>query len=438
MQIDFAELEQRLDRIDEAPSLGRVNKVVGLIIEAEGLSVQLGEMCKVVLSRKKGLYLNTEVVGFHDGFTSLMPLGDMQDVKMGAEVLPTGRQVSIKVGPDLLGKVIDPFGNVINDVSDFRSKKVLGQWGKSQDPLKRARIKEPLHFGVRAIDGFLSCGKGQRLGIFSGSGVGKSTLLGMLARNSNADLNVIALVGERGREVREFIEDNLGEEGLKKSVVIVATGDQANLLKIKAALFAHSIAEYFRDQHGKDVLLMLDSVTRVALAQREIGLATGEPPATRGYTPSVFALLPKLLERSGTSDKGTITALYTVLVEGDDMNEPVSYIVRGVLDGHVVLSRELAEKNHFPAIDILASVSRVMPQVVDDNHRQIAAEIKSMLAEYREAQDLINIGAYQQGSNPKLDKAIRAYPALMELLQQDVNDVTDYNDLLTKMIRIIS
>jgi len=436
--LDFDKLSLKVNtRESFSRSLGKVTKIVGLIIEADGLNTQLGELCYIDLENSRD-QLRAEVVGFKDGKTMLMPLGEMSEIKMGSYVIPTGKQVSIKVGMGLLGRIIDPFGHVLDDGEQPILSDEVSQWSAAPHPLKRARITQPIHFGVRALDGFLSCGMGQRLGIFSGSGVGKSTLLGMLARNSNADINVIALVGERGREVREFIEDNLGAEGLKKSIVIVATGDQPNLLKIKAALFAHSIAEYFRDVHGKNVLLMLDSVTRIALAQREIGLAVGEPPATRGYTPSVFALLPKLLERSGTSDKGTITALYTVLVEGDDMNEPVSDIVRGVLDGHVVLSRELAEKNHFPAIDVLASVSRVMPQVVDMNHREIAAKIRSMLATYKEAQDLINIGAYHNGSNPEIDKAIKAYPKIIQLLKQATDDTTDYNDLMTKMIRVIS
>ncbi len=436
MALDFTSLEAKINaRESFSRCLGRVTKIVGLIIEADGLHAQMGELCYIDTGLQP---LKAEVVGFRDGMTMLMPLGEMTDIRMGAEVTPSGKQVSIKVGPQLLGRVIDPFGQMLDDKEAPMLTDEVTQWSAAPHPLKRARITKPIHFGVRALDGFLTCGMGQRLGIFSGSGVGKSTLQGMLARNSDADLNVIALIGERGREVREFIEDSLGAEGLKKSIVIVATGDQPNLLKVKAALFAHSIAEYFRDTHGKNVLLMLDSVTRIALAQREIGLAVGEPPATRGYTPSVFALLPKLLERSGTSDKGTITAIYTVLVEGDDLNEPVSDIVRGVLDGHVVLTRELAERNHFPAIDLLASVSRVMPQIVEPNHREIASKIKSMLATYREAQDLINIGAYHQGSNPEIDKAIKAYPKIIQLLKQDVDDTTDYNDLMTKMIRVIS
>ncbi len=454
MKLDFDNLEAKIQaKSGFSPCLGKVTKIVGLIIEADGLKTQLGELCYIeretnhmiddlgIADLGRNLLeeraLKAEVVGFRDTKTLLMPLGEMRDIQMGAAVIPSSKPITINIGPQLLGRVIDPFGNFIDDGIQIKAKEELRQWSDSPHPLKRSRITERIHFGLRAIDAFLSCGMGQRLGIFSGSGIGKSTLLGMLARNSNADLNVIALVGERGREVREFIEDNLGAEGLKKSIVIVATGDEANLLKVKAALFAHSIAEYFRDIHGKNVLLMLDSVTRVALAQREIGLAIGEPPATRGYTPSVFALLPKLLERSGTGSKGTITALYTVLVEGDDLNEPVSDIVRGVLDGHIVLSRALAERNHFPAIDVLASISRVMPQVVDDKHRVIASQIRSLLATYKEAQDLINIGAYHQGSNPEIDKAIKAYPKIIQLLKQDVSEHTDYGDLLDQMAKII-
>ena len=357
----------------------------------------------------------------------------MQEIKMGAEVIPTKKQVSIKVGPDLIGRVINGLGEPIDNELGIRVKNEIPQWKDAPSPLKRQRIDEQLHFGVKAIDGMLTCGKGQRLGIFAGSGVGKSTLMGMIAKNSDADINVIALIGERGREVREFVEESLGTEGLKKSIVIVATGNESSLIRIKAALFAHSIAEYFRDVEGKNVLLMLDSVTRVALAQREIGLAAGEPPATRGFTPSVFALLPKLLERSGTSEHGTITALYTVLVEGDDMNEPIADLARGVLDGHIVLSRDLAHKNHFPAIDVLQSVSRVMPSIANKEHLTNASKIRNLMAVYKDAQDLINIGAYQKGSNPEIDNAIKAYPKINALLQQATDKPADQAETLKLM-----
>jgi flagellum-specific ATP synthase len=439
MKIDFDKLEEKIDKAFVKRTLGKVSKIIGLTVVAEGLSVELGELCYIKIqssSQHASKTLKAEVVGFDDAKTLLMPLGEISEIKMGAEVIPTHKQISIKVGPRLQGRIVNALGEPIDEGIELKLNREAPQWSQAPDPLKRSRINKRIHFGIRSLDGFLTCGMGQRLGIFAGSGVGKSTLMGMLARNSNADINVIALVGERGREVREFIEESLGKDGLKKSVVVVATGDQPSLIRIKAALFAHSIAEYFRDIEGKNVLLMLDSVTRVALAQREIGLAVGEPPATRGFTPSVFALLPKLLERSGTSDKGTITALYTVLVEGDDLNEPVSDVVRGVLDGHVVLTRELAHKNHYPAIDILQSVSRVMPSICSEEHLKKASEIRSLMASYRDAQDLINIGAYQKGSNAEIDKAIAANPKINNLLRQGVQDFSSYEDLMGTMNQI--
>lgn len=424
MKLDFAKFEEKLDYNKVVRSLGRVSKVVGLMIESEGLHVSQGELCHIVIDEHKSI--KAEVVGFKDGTALLMPLTEIHEIKMGAEVIPSKKQLSVKIGPALVGRIINALGEPIDDGIPLRVSDEVPQWQEKVNPLKKERINQRLHFGIKAMDGLISCGQGQRLGIFAGSGVGKSTLLGMIAKNSDAEINIIALVGERGREVREFVEESLGPEGLKKSIVIVATGNEPALLRIKAAVFAHSIAEYFRDVHGKKVLLMLDSVTRIALAQREIGLAVGEPPATRGYTPSVFALLPRLLERSGTSDKGSITALYTVLVEGDDLNEPVSDLARGVLDGHMVLSRELAHRNHFPAIDILQSVSRVMPQIVSKEQLETASEIRRLMASYREAQDLINIGAYQQGSNPEIDKAISAQGRIKELLLQST--VENYSE----------
>jgi flagellum-specific ATP synthase len=432
MKLDFNKLNEKILGSNTERSLGRVTKIVGLMIEAQGLKVELGELC-LIKSKKKHRDIKVEVVGFNSDTALLMPLGEMQEIMMGSEVVPTKRQVSIKVGPDLLGRVINGLGEPIDNELGIRVKNDVPQWKEAPSPLKRKRISEKLHFGVKALDGMLTCGKGQRIGIFAGSGVGKSTLMGMIAKNSDADINVIALIGERGREVREFVEESLGAEGLKKSIVIVATGNESSLIRVKAALFAHSIAEYFRDEEGKNVLLMLDSVTRIALAQREIGLAVGEPPATRGYTPSVFALLPKLLERSGTSENGTITALYTVLVEGDDMNEPIADLARGVLDGHIVLSRDLAHKNHFPAIDILQSVSRIMPNIVDENHIENAAKIRNLMATYREAQDLINIGAYQKGSNPDIDNAIKAIPKINALLQQRMDSPVSAEETLQLM-----
>jgi flagellum-specific ATP synthase len=428
MKLNFPELKNDLKDCSQVRTLGRVSKIIGLTIEADGLIVELGELC---LIKSRNNYLKTEVVGFRDNYTLLMPLGEVQELKMGAEVVPTGKQVSIKVGPRLKGRILDAFGEPLDEGIKLRAEHTATQWpAKTLNPLKKSRIEEQMFFGVRALDGFLSCGKGQRMGIFAGSGVGKSTLMGMIAKNADADINVIALIGERGREVREFIEESLGEEGLKKSVVVVATGDQPSLIRVKAALFAHSIAEYFRDVEGKNVLLMLDSVTRVALAQREIGLAVGEPPATRGYTPSVFSLIPRLLERSGTGEKGSITALYTVLVEGDDMNEPISDLARGVLDGHIVLSRKLAHKNHFPAIDILQSVSRVMGSIVTPEHKEAASLLRTYMASYEDAKDLINIGAYQRGNNPTIDKAVAAIDKINNILKQKTEDYTSYEELL--------
>lgn len=430
MKIDFDKFEQKILETNCLRSLGKITKIVGLLLEAQGLQVELGELCYI---KNSDNLIKAEVVGFKDDLALLMPLAEIYEIKMGAEVIPSQEQLQIKIGPELIGRIINAFGETLDDGYEAKLKSKISQWSAPLNPLKKSRIDSKIHFGIKALDGLLACGKGQRLGIFAGSGVGKSSLLGMMARNSSADLNIIALIGERGREVREFVEEALGPEGLKKSIVIVATGNEPSLVRIKAAIFAHSIAEYFRDVHGKDVLLMLDSVTRIALAQREIGLAIGEPPATRGYTPSVFALIPKLLERSGTSDKGSITALYTILVEGDDLNEPVSDLVRGVLDGHIVLSRDLAHKNHYPAIDVLSSISRVMPQIIDSEHLQMASQIRSLMAIYKDAQDLINIGAYQKGSNPEIDKAIKAYPKINTLLRQGLEEAISDAQTLSLM-----
>jgi flagellum-specific ATP synthase len=435
MKVDFEKLTNKIETVNPIRSLGKVSKIVGLMIEANGLDVSIGELCRIKSS--DGNYIKAEVVGFKDNVAQLMPLAEVFEIKMGAEVIPSQKQVSIKVGPELIGRIVNALGEPIDEGQPLRAKNEVYQWQEKLNPLKKDRITEKLLFGVKAMDGLISCGKGQRLGIFAGSGVGKSTLMGMIAKNTNADINVIALVGERGREVREFIEESLGPEGLKRSIVVVSTGDEPALLRIKAALFAHSIAEYFRDVEGKNVLLMLDSVTRVALAQREIGLAVGEPPATRGYTPSVFALLPRLLERSGTGSKGSITALYTVLVEGDDLNEPVSDVARGVLDGHIVLSRDLAHKNHFPAIDVLQSISRVMPQIADNEHKQLAGDIRRLMASYQEAQDLINIGAYQQGSNPVIDKAISAQANIKKLLIQATHENISLEETMSLMKKCV-
>jgi len=424
MIMNLVRYRQYLDKIDPIRLNGRVTQLIGLIIEAQGPAVNLGELC-YIYPKDMGLPLKAEVVGFRDERILLMPLGEMANIGPGCEVVATGKSLTVQVGAELLGQVLDGLGNSLDGrVNGFGG----GEYPVNNlppNPLTRERIKQPLEVGVRAIDGVLTCGRGQRVGIMAGSGVGKSTLLGMIARNTKADINVIALIGERGREVKDFIERDLGEEGLKRSVVVVATSDQPALIRVKGALVATAIAEYFRDQ-GKDVMLMMDSVTRFAMAQREIGLAIGEPPTTRGYTPSVFAILPKLLERSGTADRGTITALYNVLVEGDDLNEPITDAVRGILDGHIVLSRQLASQNHYPAIDVLSSVSRVMIEVVSKEHREAANALRNILAVYKEAEDLINIGAYMAGSNPKIDYSLSKIDAVNDFLKQDIYEQMDY------------
>jgi len=415
---------------------GRVTQVIGLIIEAQGPAVNLGELC-YIHSKEGGQPLKAEVVGFKDDRILLMPLGEMRGIGPGCEVVASGHSLTVHVGEQLLGKVLDGLGNSLDGSSSFSLMNEYPVNSMPPNPLTRKRINEYLEVGVKAIDGILTCGKGQRIGIMAGSGVGKSTLLGMIARNTKADINVIALIGERGREVRDFIERDLGEEGLKRSVVVVATSDQPALIRVKGAMVATAVAEYFRDQ-GKDVMLMMDSVTRFAMAQREIGLAIGEPPTTRGYTPSVFAILPKLLERSGTSEKGTITALYTVLVEGDDMNEPVTDAVRGILDGHIVLSRQLASQNHYPAIDILSSVSRVMIEIVDKEHREAASSLRNILATYKEAEDLVNIGAYVAGSNPRIDYALNKIEQVRAFLQQDVYEKVIFTETKEKIFQLFN
>jgi len=431
LQLD--KLEDKLNKLDTTRNFGHINRVIGLVIESIGPQASIGELC--LIKGAKG-DIQAEVVGFDDNKILMMPIGEMEGIKPGAKVVATGQKLKIKVGENLLGKIIDGSGNILNG-DNINSGTAVEVNRRPPDPLSRERIKEPLSLGVRCVDGFLTCGKGQRLGIFAGSGVGKSTLLGMAARNTNADINVIALVGERGREVRDFIEKDLGEEGLKRSIVVVSTSDQPALLRVKAANIATAIAEYFRDQ-GEDVLLMMDSVTRVAMALREVGLAIGEPPATRGYPPSVFAELPKLLERTGTNDVGSITALYTVLVEGDDFNEPVSDTVRGILDGHISLSRELAESGHYPAVDVLSSVSRIMNDLVTKDHLQASEKIQQWLATYNQSEDLINIGAYEKGSNPKIDLAIEKIDVYNDFLTQRIHEKVDYETVVKQLDEIVN
>jgi flagellum-specific ATP synthase len=401
---------------------GRVCDLIGLIIEATGLEAEVGEVCHIDSGRGREP-VPSEVVGFRSGRTLLMPLGEPSGLGPGSTVTATGRPFHIGVSNALLGRTIDALGTPIDGLGPVGETRPRVTQASPPDPLTRPRITERVSLGVRAMDALVPCGRGQRLGIFAGSGVGKSSLLGMIARNTSAQINVICLVGERGREVREFIERDLGPEGLARSVVVVATSDQPALVRIKAAFTATTIAEHFRDQ-GADVMLMMDSVTRFAMAQREVGLAIGEPPATRGYTPSVFALLPKLLERSGTSALGSITALYTVLVDGDDFNEPIADAVRSILDGHVVLSRDLAHAGHYPAIDVLASVSRLVGEVTGKQAQVAAREVRRLLAAYKEKEDLIAIGAYQGGTDPTTDAAIAARPAILGFLRQDLDDPT--------------
>lgn len=413
---------------------GLITRVTGLTMESSGPVASIGEICYIYPFGKNDPILS-EVVGFKDDKILLMPLGEMSGIGPGSTVLATGKSLMVNVGEDLLGRVIDGLGRPIDGKGPIRTTKSYPVSNTPPKPLERKKITEVLQLGIKAIDGLLTCGKGQRIGIFAGSGVGKSTLMGMIARNTVADINVIGLIGERGREVREFIENDLQEEGLKKSVVVVVTSDQPALIRMKGALITTAIAEYFRDA-GKDVMLMMDSITRFAMAQREIGLAIGEPPVTRGFTPSVFAVLPKLLERAGTSKTGTITGLYTVLVDGDDLNEPITDAVRGILDGHIILSRQLANNNHYPAIDVLSSVSRVMPNICSKEHINLSNKIKDIIATYRESEDLINIGAYKRGSNKKIDTAINLIDRINELLVQDTLDRFSFPQTLEMMQHI--
>ncbi|AYC29241.1 flagellar protein export ATPase FliI [Paenisporosarcina cavernae] len=415
-----ATLAEHIPQIPTWKKYGRVIRVVGLMIESQGPESSIGDVCLIHVNRSNGqkVILKAEVVGFQDEIVVLMPYTNIRDISIGCLVEGTGKPLEVKVGPALIGKVLDSMGLPVDGSSLPKGLLSTITEQDPPNPLTRPPIDEKLEVGVKAIDGMLTVGKGQRVGIFAGSGVGKSTLLGMIARNTNADLNVIALIGERGREVREFIERDLGPEGLKRSIVIAATSDQPALMRIKGAFTATAIAEYFRDR-GMNVMLMMDSVTRVAMAQREIGLAVGEPPATRGYTPSVFSILPKLLERTGTNLHGTITAFYTVLVDGDDMNEPIADAVRGILDGHIVLDRTLANKGQFPAINILKSVSRLMNHISDQEHVTAAEYLRNLYYQYDKSEDLINIGAYKKGSSKEIDEAIQYEPLIVDYLKQN-------------------
>ncbi len=428
MEPNLTKFSRAIEDTEPMKMSGKVTQVIGLVIESKGPNVSLGELCYIKSRFPNVEPIPAEVVGFREGLVLLMPIGEMQGIGPGCEVLSAQKTLQVKVGMELLGRVLDGLGNPMDGKGPILSKTEYPLHAEPPDPLQRPRIKDSLYVGVRAIDGLITLGSGQRIGIMAGSGVGKSTLLSMIARNTEADISVISLVGERGREVRDFIERDLGEEGLKRSVVVVATSDKPALVRIKGAMTATAIAEYFRDQ-GRRVVLMMDSVTRFAMAQREVGLTIGEPPATRGYTPSVFALLPRLLERAGTSARGSITGIYTVLVDGDDMNEPIADAVRSILDGHIVLSRAIAAQNHFPAIDILASVSRVMTDVVTKDHREAAQHMRALMAVYKEAEDLIHIGAYVKGSSKKIDEAIEKIDAINDFLCQGVFDVTSFEDM---------
>lgn len=416
----IAELMRRVQTAEVVRNRGRVVQLIGLVIESEGPLAAVGEICRIE-SASHNFSTLAEVVGFRNHHVLLMPLGELSGIHPGSEVIALGSTLQVPVGDALKGRVIDALGSPLDDLGPIATGQRASLNFQPPHPLKRQRIKTCFQTGVKAIDTFTPCGRGQRLGIFAGSGVGKSTLLGMIASRAEADVNVIALIGERGREVREFMEKDLDAEGRRKSVVVVATSNQPAIARLKGAFAAMAIAEHFRDQ-GKNVLMMMDSVTRFAMAQREIGLAVGEPPATRGYTPSVFSLLPQLLERAGAGETGSITGLFTVLVEADDMNDPIADAVRSILDGHIVLTRELATQNHYPAMDVLESVSRLTRDLTNPAQQKLAARAREALATYRKNQDLINIGAYPAGTNPAIDISIHLHEPLKAFLRQGVDE----------------
>ena len=428
MVIDGNKYLSRLASCKNGTPVGKVRQVVGLVVEVSGIRPFIGEVCNI--KTPEGVVV-AEVVGFREKYSLLMPLGNLSGVSAGCPVIPCGTSFTVRVGENLRGEVLDGLGRLL----ETGEEPLLPGEGEEYpvensppNPLDRPPIDSVLPTGIRAVDSMLTCGQGQRMGIFSGSGVGKTTLMGMIARYSESDINVIAMIGERGREVGDFLKNDLGEEGLKRSIVIASTSDRPALERVRGALVAATIAEYFRDR-GCKVIFMMDSVTRFCMAQREIGLAIGEPPSSKGYTPSVFALLSRFLERSGTSSRGSITGFYTVLVDGDDFNEPITDAARGVLDGHVVLSRKLAEQNHYPAIDVLSSISRLMPVLVDDEHKEMAGEIRRLLSSYDSAEDLINIGAYVKGSNPEIDRAIDKRPDIMKFLSQDIREESKWEEI---------
>jgi len=420
-----------ISKADAMEMSGTVTKVVGITVESNGPMVKIGDICKIYPYSGNDVVM-AEVVGFKEKSVLLMPFGSVSGIGTGNKVVATGEEYRVGVGESLKGRILDALGRPMDDKGPLEIETTYPVENSPPNPLERVRIKEALPLGVRAIDGLLTMGQGQRIGIFAGSGVGKSTLMGMIARNSSADINVITLVGERGREVLDFVEKDLKEEGLAKSVLVIATSDQPALLRLKSAMVGTAIAEYFRDK-GNKVMLMMDSLTRFAMAQREIGMTTGEPPVSRGFPPSVYTMLPKLLERSGTSKEGSITAIYTVLVEGDDMNEPISDTVRGIVDGHFVLSRKLANNNQYPAIDVLQSVSRLMVDIVTPEHWETANFIKNMMTEYNDVQDLISIGAYHAGSNPRVDRAIMLREPILNFLKQKIGESVTFEEVIQGM-----
>ncbi len=431
----FRELIPQIRSAETVSRTGKIENIVGMSIEASGGRAAIGDICRIY-SNESGGQVPAEVVGFRNDHILLMPYANMSGISAGNFVRNTGKRLTLPVGPFLRGRVINALGQPIDGLGPFERADTFPIDSGYISPMARPPIRERIQFGVKAIDSLLTIGKGQRIGIFAGSGVGKSTLMGMIAKNVTADINVIALVGERGREVLEFMQKDLGEEGMRRSVLVVATSDQPAMLRMKCPSVATSIAEYFRDQ-GHDVLLMMDSLTRFAMAQREIGLAAGEPPVARGYTPSIYAELPKLLERSGNFEKGSITGVYTVLVEGDDTNEPIADTVRGILDGHIVLTRQLANSNHFPAIDVGASISRLMTDIVSPEHRQLASRLRDIMGVYEKNADLVSIGAYKAGSNPKLDHALGKMDAINQFLMQGVNESFSYEQSLEQLRAIL-
>lgn len=431
-----ADLINRIEELNPYRHFGRVTQVVGLMIESEGPECSIGDVCFIHVGNHQKRKIQAEVVGFKGKHLILMPYTSINEISPGCIVEATSKPLEIKVGTELIGTAIDALGNPLDGSQLPQELTPVPTEKAPPNPMKRPPIREAIEVGVRTIDSLLTVGKGQRVGIFAGSGVGKSTLLGMIARNTTAELNVIALIGERGREVREFIENDLGQEGLKRSIVVVATSDQPALMRLKGALTATAIAEYFRDK-GLNVMLMMDSVTRVAMAQREIGLAVGEPPTTKGYTPSVFATLPKLLERTGTNELGTITSFYTVLVDGDDMNEPIADTVRGILDGHFVLDRELANKGQYPAVNVMKSVSRLMTSIVSPEHRMASERLRELLSTYMNAEDLINIGAYKRGSSKEIDEAIGLYPQILSFLKQRVDEKVSMAESIQALFQLV-